>query len=404
MTRHVIIGAGQAGLQIAESLRKDGFSGEIILIGDEASAPYQRPPLSKKYLLGEVTAERLLFRAPDHYARQAIDLRLGARVTAIDPATHTLTLADGTRLEWDRLALTTGARVRRLDVPGAEDPRVHGLRGVEDAESLRQGLERAARVVVIGGGFIGLEVAAIARKLGREVTVVEAQSRLLPRVVAPLVSAFFHDLHTSHGVRILLNQQVAAFVRSADTLTVQTVDGTVIPADLVVVGIGVLPNTELAEAAGIACDAGIVVDEFARTSHPHIVAAGDCTRHRNLLFAAPHRVESVQNAVDQAKVAASTMLDAPIPYAQVPWFWSDQYEVKLQMVGISTGHDSLVVRGTPGPNGFSVFYWSGDRVIAVDSINKPAEHMAARKLIAAGGQCERARLADISTDLKTLFQ
>ncbi|MBM4226757.1 MAG: pyridine nucleotide-disulfide oxidoreductase [Gammaproteobacteria bacterium] len=404
MTRHVIIGAGQAGLQIVESLRKEGFSGEIALIGDEASAPYQRPPLSKKYLLGQITAERLLFRAPEHYGRLGVELRLSTRVTAIDPAAHTVTLAEGSQLEWDRLALATGARVRKLGVPGAEDPRVHVLRGVEDAEALRQGLEQAARVVVIGGGFIGLEVAAIARKLGLEVKVVEAQSRVLPRVVAPLVSTFFHELHTGHGVRILLDQQVAALVPSADALTVQTQDGTVIPADLVVVGIGVLPNTELAEAAGLACDAGIVVDEFARTSHPHIVSAGDCTRHRNLLFAAPHRLESVQNAVDQAKVAASTMLDAPVPYAQVPWFWSDQYDVKLQMVGISTGHDSLVVRGVPGPDGFSVFYRSGDRVIAVDSINKPAEHMAARKLIAAGGQCDPERLADTSTDLKTLLQ
>ncbi len=404
MTRHVIIGAGQAGLQVAESLRKEGFTGEIVLFGDEASAPYQRPPLSKKYLLGEVTAERLLFRAPDHYARLSVDLRLSTHVEAIDPAARTLSLSDGSQLAWDRLALTTGARVRRLEVPGAEDPRVHVLRGLENAESLRRGLEQAARVVVIGGGFIGLEVAAIARKLGREVTVVEAQSRVLPRVVAPLVSAFFHELHSSHGVHILLDQQVATLIPSADALIVETGDGTRIPADLVVVGIGVLPNTELAEAAGLACEAGIMVDEFARTSHPAIVAAGDCTRHRNLLFAAPHRLESVQNAVDQAKVAAATMLDAPVPYAQVPWFWSDQYEVKLQMVGISAGHDSLVVRGVPGPDGFSVFYWSGERVIAVDSINKPAEHMAARKLIAAGGKCAREQLADTSLDLKTLIQ
>lgn len=403
MTRFIIVGAGQAGLQVAESLRKGGFAGELVMFGDESSLPYQRPPLSKKYLLGEVDAARLLLRTGEHFAKLNVDVRVRTPVTALDCAARTVTLADGACVNYDRLALTTGARVRTMHVPGADDPRVCCLRSIPDAENIRQRLGAAARIVIVGGGFIGLEVAAVARSLGREVTVVEAQSRVLPRVVAPLVSGFFDALHTARGVHILLNRQVSEIRDAAAGLTVLTADGGEIPADLIIVGIGVLPNTELAEAAGLACDAGIVVDEYARTSDPAIVAAGDCTRHRNLLYASPHRLESVQNAVDQAKVAAATLLDAPSAYAQVPWFWSDQYEFKLQMAGISTGYDDLIVRGAVGEGGYSVFYYAGERVIAVDSINRPAEHMAARKLIAAGGRCAKAQIADPAIDLRTFF-
>lgn len=404
MTVCAIVGAGQAGLQVAESLRRGGFQGELVLLGEESSLPYQRPPLSKKYLLGEVDPARLLFRPAEHYAKLDIQVRLETRVSAIERQTRELVLAGGARVPYARLALATGARVRLLDVPGAaEDPRVCYLRGITDAERIRVRLADAAHVAIVGGGFIGLEVAAIARSLGREVTVIEAQSRVLPRMVAPVVSHFFDTLHTGHGVRILLEQHVSALERAANHTTIVTADGTRIEAQLIVVGIGVVPNAELAESAGLACDAGILVDEFACTADPDIVAAGDCTRHRNLLYALPHRLESVQNAVDQAKIAASTLLAAPVAYAQVPWFWSDQYDVKLQMVGISTGYDSLVLRGVLEDRSFSVFYYAEQRVIAVDSINRPAEHMAARKLIAAGGRIAKEQVLDAAIDLKSII-
>lgn len=403
MTRCVIVGAGQAGLQIAETLRRGGFEGELLLLGDEPSLPYQRPPLSKKYLLNEVAAARLLFRPAEHFAKLKVEVRLDTHVARIERATRELVLADGSHVAYDRLALTTGARVRQLSVPGAADSRVCYLRGLADAERIRVQLAAARRVAIIGGGFIGLEVAAIARHLGKEVTVIEAQSRVLQRVVAPAISRFFHTLHTGYDVRILLEQQVNHLERAAECTTAVTDDGTRVAADLIVVGIGVVPNVELADAAGLICEAGIVVDEFACTSDPEIVAAGDCTRHRNLLYALPHRLESVQNAVDQAKVAVGTLLGAPVAYAQVPWFWSDQYEVKLQIAGIATGYDDLVLRGVPGDGSFSAFYFAGERVIAVDSINRPAEHMAARKLIAAGGRCTKAQVADLATDLKSIL-
>ena len=403
MSRHVIVGAGQAGLQVVEALRRDGYEDELVLVGAETWLPYQRPPLSKKFLQGETTAERLLFRPADFYAKQRIETRLGVSAIALDTATKRLSLSDGSALDYDGLVLATGARVRTLNMPGAEDPRVSYLRGLDDAARLKTQLEAASRVVILGAGFIGLEVAAIARKAGREVTVVEAQSRVLQRVVAPTVSAFFEALHRSHGVDLLLNARLDGLEPGPDALRVRLADGTVLLADLLLVGIGVEPEVGLAAAAGIRCEGGILVDEFARTSAPGVLAAGDCTCHRNLLYPAPHRIESVQNAVDQGKVAAATLLGKQEGYAAVPWFWSDQYDVKLQMVGLSAGHDSLVVRGVPEGGAFSVFYRAGERVIAVDSINRPAEHMFARKFIAAGGRCNPGRLADTAVDLKSIL-
>lgn len=403
MTRHVIVGAGQAGLQVVEALRREGYADELVLVGAETWLPYQRPPLSKKFLQGETTAERLLFRPQDFYAKQHVDTRLGVTATALDTAARQLSLSDGNTVGYDGLVLCTGARVRTLTIPGAEDSRVCYLRGLDDAARLKTRLEAANRVVILGAGFIGLEVAAIARKAGREVTVLEAQSRVLQRVVAPIVSTFFEALHRDHGVDLRLDARLARLQPTPEALEVVLADETVLAADLLLVGIGVEPEVGLAEAAGIQCAGGILVDEFARTSAPGVLAAGDCTCHRNLLYPAPHRIESVQNAVDQGKVAAATLLGKLEGYAAVPWFWSDQYDVKLQMVGLSGGHDSLVVRGVPEAGAFSVFYRAGERVIAVDSINRPAEHMAARKLIAAGGRCDPGRLADTAVDLKSIL-
>lgn len=404
MTRYVIVGAGQAGLQVAESLRRDGYAGELVMVGEEPWLPYQRPPLSKKFLQGETNAERLLFRPADFYAKQGVETRLGFAATHLDTTARQLTLADDAVIAYDGLVLATGARVRRLSLPGADDSRVCYLRGLDDADRLKALLETAARVVILGAGFIGLEVAAVARKAGCEVDVIEAQGRVLQRVVAPPVSAFFETLHRAAGVKLHLNARLAALEPTPAALEVVLADGTRLAADLLLVGIGVDPATELAAAAGISCAGGVLVDEFTRTSAPGVLAVGDCTCHRNLHYPQPHRVESVQNAVDQAKVAAATLQGRLEAYTAVPWFWSDQYDTKLQMVGLSSGHDAVVVRGVPETGAFSVFYGAGERLIAVDSINRPAEHMVSRRLIAAGMAWNPALLADTATDLKSFLQ
>ena len=404
MRRIVIIGAGQAGLQVAESLRKGGHDGPITLLGEERWPPYQRPPLSKKYLAGEFADERLWFRPYEHYAKLGVQLRTGVRVTAIDRAARRVSLASGEPLDYDALALTTGTRVRPLPVPGADHAAVCYLRGLDDAQRLKARLAAARRVVVIGGGFIGLEVAATARADGREVHVVEAMDRLMARVMPSELSDFFAALHRERGVELHFGAQVTAIADDgAGAARVTLAGGGALAADLIVAGIGVLPNQELAAAAGLACGNGIEVDEFARTSDPDIVAAGDCTWHRNRLFATPHRLESVQNAVDQAKVAAATLLGQPQAYADLPWFWSDQFDVKLQIAGLSTGSDDCVLRGAPSSAGFSVFHFGGTRLLAVDSINRPADHMLARRLIAAGTPVTRAQAGDPAFDLKSLL-
>lgn len=401
--RIIVVGAGQAGMQLTESLRRGGYEGELVLIGEEPFLPYQRPPLSKKYLTGELEDERLSFRPQAHYDKLGIRLLLGQRVVGIDRPQQEIVLASGERMAYGGLALTTGTRVRHLPTPGAEDPRVHYLRGLADAQAIKQRLAGSARLVVIGGGFIGLEVAAVARTLDKTVTVLETQDRLLARVVAPVVSEYYHALHTSRGVRIHTGVQVAGLVPAAgDALAVELGNGGRLEAELVVVGIGVVPNVELASAAGLSCDNGILVDEFAQTSDPNIVAAGDCTMHHNMLFEQRLRLESVQNAVDQAKVAAATLLGQPSAYAQVPWFWSDQYEVKLQIAGISQGYDRVVLRGDPATHAFSACYFRGAHLLCADSINKPADHMLVRRLLAAKAWVPPEKIADPTVDLKTL--
>lgn len=399
----VVVGAGQAGLQLVESLRKGGYAGALTLVGDEHYPPYQRPPLSKKYLAGDFADERLYFRPLEHYAKLNVDLRLDTAVTAIDRAANRVVLASGEALPYDGLALATGTRVRPLPVPGGDLPGVCYLRGIDDAQGLKAKLLGARRVVVIGGGFIGLEVAATARDKGCEVHVVEALERLMARVMPPVVSDFFAALHRGRGVQLHLGTGVEAIVDAAPGLRVHLRGGATLEADLVVAGIGVLPNQELAAAAGLDCAGGIVVDEFARTSDPAIVAAGDCTWHRNVLFADAHRLESVQNAVDQAKIAAATLLGQPQAYADLPWFWSDQYDLKLQIAGLSAGHDHYVLRGEPAAGAFSVYYFKGSRLVAVDSLNRPADHMLARRLIAARVDVSPAQAADTAFDLKSLL-
>jgi 3-phenylpropionate/trans-cinnamate dioxygenase ferredoxin reductase subunit len=397
----VIVGAGQAGFQVAASLRADGHAGPIRLIGAEAHPPYQRPPLSKGLLLGKMARERLLFRQPNFYDAQAVELQLGTTVTAIDRGGHAIMTASGERIPYDILVLATGTRIRPLPLPGTALDGVMYLRTLDHAGELAERIERARAVVVIGGGFIGLEVAAATRMLGKPATVLEAADRLMGRVVAPVISAFYADLHRARGVALALNARIVALEGAEGKVRqVAMADGTVHEADLVVIGIGVLPNVELAGDAGLACENGIVVDEHGRTADPQIFAAGECTSHPNRFAGGRARLESVQNAVDQAKAVAAAIRGRPAPYDEVPWFWSDQYDVKLQMVGISTGHDSQAIRGDPATGRFSVFYFREGALRAIDSVNRPGDHMTGRKLLAAGAAVSPAEAVDETFDLK----
>ncbi len=399
----VIVGAGQAGLQIAESLRAEAFAGDIVLLAGENFPPYQRPPLSKAWLQGEVAEQRLFLRGADFFAARNIDLRLGAHVTAIDRASKTVILADGSVENYSGLALATGARARRPAIAGADLAGVCVLRDIEDARSIAHRLPLAENIVVIGGGFIGLEVAAAARKKGRPVKVVEALDRLMARAVTPKISTFFADLHRAHGAELLFSTQVTALEgRDGRVAAVITAEDQKIPADLVILGIGAIANDELAAAAGLEVSRGIVVDSYGGTSDSAIVAAGDCTVWRRddgkLL-----RLESVQNAVEQGKAAAASLMGRKKPFVAAPWFWSDQYDVKLQMAGLSEGFDGFVER-VSGESAFSLFYYRGEKLIAVDSVNRPGEHLLARKLLDAGISPDKAQVADAAGDLRGLLR
>ena len=399
----LIIGAGLAGLTSAETLRSEGYEGSITLIGDETHAPYQRPPLSKGFLAGETREAQLTMRPADALAGKNIRLRLGTGVTAIDRTARQVTLDDGTTLAYDGLALCTGARLRPLPLPGADWQGVHGLRSLDDAKAIAAALETAQSVVVIGGGFIGLEVAAVARKKGKQVTVLEAADRLMARVVPPLISQFYLDLHTSHGVEVVLGAMVSELAGNNGRIAaVRTKDGREFAADLVLVGIGIMPNVELARTAGLDVDAGIVVDACGRSSDPSITAAGDCTVRR-LADGSLRRLESIQNAMEQAKSAATALLGRERPFNAAPWFWSDQYDVKLQMVGLTAGFDRMVTRGDPATRKFSAYYYRAGKLIAIDSLNQPGDHMNGRKLFDKGISPTPEQAANTGFDLASLL-
>ncbi|MCB9957469.1 MAG: FAD-dependent oxidoreductase [Rhodospirillaceae bacterium] len=399
----VIVGGGQAGYQTAESLRQLGHTGAIALIAAEDFPPYQRPPLSKAYLLGDVDRHRLKFRTEAYYAEHGIDLRLGTEATGIDRAGKRLLLADGSSLAYRHLVLATGARVRLLPVPGAGLMGVHYLRSLADVEAIERRLAEVQHVAVIGAGFIGLEFAAVARKLDKRVTVLEAAPRVMARVVAPELSGFFDETHRAHGVDIRCDTGVVEIAgRDGQVTEVVCADGHCVPAGLVVVGIGVIPETGLADACGLTCADGIVVDGHGRTSDPAIFAAGDCTSYHHPFAGQRIRLESVQNAADQGRTVAAAIAGQPRPYDTVPWFWSDQYDVKLQMVGLSAGCDRVVLRGDRAGGKFSLFHYRAGVLRAVDSVNRPADHIQARKLLAAGLSPTPGQAGDAEFKLKDL--
>jgi 3-phenylpropionate/trans-cinnamate dioxygenase ferredoxin reductase component len=402
----LIVGAGQAGAECAAALRGAGHDGPITIIGDETHPPYHRPPLSKAYLLGTTEASGLLIRAPEFYPKFDIHLRTGETVTALDARNHTVRLGDGGELGYDRLVLATGGRARRLAMPGLAAARnVFYLRTIADVDGLRAHFVPGARLVVIGGGYVGLEIAAVARRLGLEVTVLESEPRLLARVASPPISEFFARVHREEGVDIRLEAKVTGFDfdQVGAVRAVALADGAGLPADVVLIGIGMLPNAGLAEGAGLAVDNGILVDEFCATSDPDVYAIGDCSRHPCNENGGLRRLESAPNASEQARIAASALVGQPEPYLRVPWFWSDQYDVKLQMTGLSTEFDETVVRGsTTEGRRFALFYLRDGALRAAAAVCDPRAFTAAKKLVAQRARVPAAVLADESVDLKAV--
>ena len=396
-----IIGAGQAGFQAAASLRDSGFAGRVILIGDEPVLPYQRPPLSKSYLAGQSGADDLWLRPTEFYAKHQIDLVCGDAVAAIDRGQRRLHLASGIEFSWDHLVIATGAGCRPLAVPGAELDGVLTLRTLADADALRQRLEEAREVVVVGAGFIGLEFASVALARGSLVHIIEVTRKPMGRVVSMPVSRFFTEAHIGWGADVGLGTGIARIFGAGGRVTgVETTDGRLIPADLVLICIGVIPNAGLARDAGLTVDDGIVVDEYLVTSDPAISAIGDCANFPTPFAPARVRLESVQNAVDQGRCVADRLAGRPAPYQKVPWFWSDQGDLKLQIAGITIGHDQSVLRGDPANRSFSVFCFRGRRLIGVESVNRTADHVIARRLLAGDPLLSPEQAADETYDLR----
>ncbi|WP_426028152.1 NAD(P)/FAD-dependent oxidoreductase [Brevundimonas sp. TWP2-3-4b2] len=400
----VIVGAGHAGGSAASLLKASGFAGEIVLIGAEPVAPYQRPPLSKAWLKGEADLESLLLRPDTYYAEQGIDLRTGVVANAISPADHTVTLSDGTVEPYDALILATGSTGRRLPIPGADRPDLIELRTIADAERLKAQLGPGCRLVIVGGGYIGLEAAASARGLGAEVILLERLDRVLKRVASEPLSAFFTERHRAAGVDIRLNVEVAGFEDGGVRLS----DSSLVGADVILVGVGALANDGLARAAGLACDpagsGGIIVDEMARTSDAAIYAIGDVTVRPVPAHGCTMRLESVPNALEQARQAAHAIVGRAQAAPEVPWFWSDQYDIKLQIAGLPQEADRTVVRGDPATGRFAVFHLYGDRIVCVEAVSAPPEFMAGKQLIGRRTPVDVARLADPAVSMKAVGQ
>ncbi len=398
----VIVGAGHAAGQVVATLKQKNFDGTICLVGEESYLPYQRPPLSKKYLAGELPPERLHFKADSFYDEPNIEIHLNTRIEHIDRAKRVVRSDTGVEFPYDNLVLSVGAHPRHVDVPGVELAGVHYLRTIRDVDAIRETIHPGCRLIIVGAGYIGLEVAAVAAQLGLDVTVVEMLDRVMSRVVSEAVSEFYQKEHAEHGVKLLLSTGITGFSGDGRVHAVDLSDGTRIEADLVVIGIGVVPNTDLATGAGLQVGNGIIVDDHCRTSDPDIYAVGDCTYHPNDVLGYQVRLESVHNALEQAKTAAINICGEEQNYAQVPWFWSDQYDLKLQIAGLSQNYDQTIIRGIPGDRSFSCLYLKDGRLIAVDAINRPKDFMQSKKLIADHAVIDASLLADTTVELKEM--
>lgn len=397
----IIIGASHAAAQTCVSLRQGGWDGKITVIGDEADLPYHRPPLSKDFLSGQKEIDDILIRPAEAYASADIEMKLGVRVTSIDRKTKTVTTQTGETLAFDKLVLTTGARIRRLPVPGQDLENVFYLRDTADVLAIKSRAASSKSAVIIGGGYIGLETAASLRKQGLEVKVLEAMPRILQRVTAPELSRFYKRVHTEEGVDILENVMASEIETAGDHLSVLTKCEQSLRADMVIIGIGVIPNVELAKEAGLSVGNGIEVNEFCQTSDPDIYGAGDVTWHYNPIYETHIRLESVPNATEQGKTVAAHINGKPKPYNSLPWFWSDQFDLKLQIAGLSTGYDDVVIRGDiEAGRSFAAFYFKNDRFIAVDAVNAPRDFMFGKMSLTKGVNIDKVKLADVTTPLK----
>ncbi|HVY88504.1 MAG TPA: FAD-dependent oxidoreductase [Hyphomonadaceae bacterium] len=400
--RIVIIGAGQAGGQTAYSLRLAGYEGLITLIGDEPAPPYQRPPLSKAYFKGELEADRLFLKPIEYYPEHQVELITSTAATGIDVASKRVDLAHGGAVSFDKLVIATGARPRRLPIAGALLPGVCELRTLADVDKLKALARPGARIAVIGAGYIGLEAAAVASQLGLKVTVIEAMPQVLSRVAGPEIGAFYHSVHEAAGTVLRLGAQLEGF-EGADRVTgARLSDGEIVPCDLALVGVGVLPNMEIAQKAGLKCGNGIIIDAEARTSHPDIYAIGDVAWRPLVHYGREGRLESVHNAIEGGKIAAASILGVPPPTLEAPWFWSDQFDLKLQTAGLWTGADQRIVRGDPQSRSFAVFYLKEGRLLAVDAVNAAPEYIVGKKLAAASARVAPGELADKSLSMKDI--
>jgi len=400
----VIVGASHAAAELCNSLRKEGWEGGITLIGEEAHLPYNRPPLSKTFLAGTKSIYDLLIRHEEAYAKADIKYKLGCRVDSIDRTNKTVFLNDNETVNYDKLILTTGARPRVMELPGARLGNVFYLRDIHDADRIRPHIEAGKQAVIVGGGYIGLETAAMLTSTGMKVTVLERDPRILNRVSAPEISEFYSRIHAEEGVELISDVEISHLKGDKQANSVVCNGGQSFPADMVIIGIGVVPNSELAQDVGLDIDNGIVVNAFGETSDPDILAAGDCTFHFNKHYQRWMRLESIQNAVEQAKVVARTICGKRQEYDQIPWFWSDQYDLKLQIAGLSAGYDNLIVRGDLSQGRkIAVFYFKGEVLLAVDAVNSPQEFMFGKRVLAQSLQLNREKLADTSVPMKDLL-
>ena len=404
MEHLVIVGAGQSAIQCITSLRKEDYPGLITLVGEEEHLPYQRPPLSKGFLEDTVSNERLYFKKLEFFVENKVQLKLGTKAEEIDIENNNIHLSDNTKLSFDKLGFATGSSVRKLDFPGKDLNSIHYLRGLDDALSIKKDLHTRQNIVVVGAGYIGLEVAAIAAKQNKSVTVIEMADRVMNRTVDPQISDYYLKLHQKNGVTFKFNTSLKEIVGASNPEKVICSDGTEVKADMVIIGAGIMPNVELAENAGLSCDNGIVVNEFGKTDHANIYACGDCTNHPNKLLNKKIRLESVHNAMEQSKTVASSIINKSIEYNQIPWFWSDQYDHKLQIVGLSGEHDKVIMRGDMSEAKFMLFYTKDEKLIAVDAVNNSKEFLICKKLVANKVTIKPDEISNPDTNLNDLIE